>query len=183
MSWHTRLLKNLGWKIEGSFPAYKKMVIIAAPHTSAMDFINGWLALRHFGLKPKFIIKKEYFVFPFSIILKKLGGIPIKRGDIRNNMVEQMVQYFNNEETFYLVVTPEGTRKKTKNWKKGFYLIAQKANVPIIVTKLDYGRKVLGPVKEISSNLQYNEVLKQIAECYKNVIGKKPDKFELPRYE
>jgi len=183
MSWHTTLLKYLGWKIEGSFPNYKKMVIIAAPHTSAMDFINGWLALRHFGLNPKFIIKKEFFVFPFGYILKKLGAVPIQRGNINNNMVEQMVKLFNENESFYLVITPEGTRKKTKNWKKGFYLIAQKANVPIIITKLDYGKKILGPVKEIPSNLPYKEVLKQIAECYKNVTGKKPNQFELPRYE
>ncbi|MCX7862073.1 MAG: 1-acyl-sn-glycerol-3-phosphate acyltransferase [Bacteroidales bacterium] len=183
MSWHTRVLKSLGWTIEGSFPSYKKMVIIAAPHTSVWDFVNGWLALRHFGLKPKFIIKHEFFFFPIGILLRKLGGIPIKRGNIHNNLVEQMVEYFNQNENFYLVITPEGTRKKTKHWKKGFYLIAQKANVPIIVTKLDYGKKILGPIKEISPNLPYNEVLKEIAHCYKDVTGKKANQFELPKYE
>ncbi len=159
------------------------MVIIAAPHTSAADFINGWLALRHFGLKPKFIIKKEFFFFPLGYLLKALGGIPIERGNVNNNLVDQMVRHFLNNDTFYLVITPEGTRKKTKRWKKGFYLIAQKANVPIIVTKLDYGKKVLGPVKELSPQLSYHEVLKEIAVCYQGVTGKKANHFELPQYE
>ena len=159
------------------------MVIIAAPHTSALDFINGWLALRHFGLKPKFIIKKEFFFFPLGYLIKALGGIPIKRGNIHNNFIDQMVEHFNTNNEFYLVITPEGTRKKTKRWKKGFYLIANKANVPIIVTKLDYGKKILGPVCELNPNTPYNEVLKQLAECYRNVTGKKANKFELPEYE
>ncbi|MGQ9846403.1 MAG: 1-acyl-sn-glycerol-3-phosphate acyltransferase [Bacteroidales bacterium] len=183
MRWQTLVLKCLGWKIEGTLPAYKKMVIIAAPHTSVWDFVNGWLALRHFGLKARFIIKKEFFVFPFGYLLKALGGVPIDRGNIKNNMVEQMVQYFNRYNQFYLVITPEGTRKKTKRWKKGFYLIAQKANVPILVTKLDYGNKQLGLVKTIEPSLPYNEVLKQIAQCYNGVIGKKPNQFDLPYYE
>jgi len=183
MRWQTLALKCLGWKIEGTFPVYKKMVIIAAPHTSVWDFINGWLALRHFGLKTRFIIKKEFFIFPFGYLLKALGGVPVDRGNTKNNMIEQMVEHFKKNDTFYLVITPEGTRKKTKRWKKGFYLIAQKAQVPIVVTKLDYGHKRLGPVKEIDFNLSYNEVLKQIAECYQGVIGKKPSQFDLPQYE
>lgn len=183
MRWQTLVIKCLGWKIEGTFPAYKKMVIIAAPHTSVLDFINGWLTLRHFGLKTSFIIKKEFFVFPFGYLLKALGGLPVDRGNKKNNMVDQMLELFQKREKFYLVITPEGTRKKTNRWKKGFYLIAQKAQVPIIVTKLDYGRKRLGPVKEIDSSLPYNEVLKQIADCYKDVTGKKADQFEVPVYD
>lgn len=183
MRWQTLALKCLGWKIEGTFPVFNKMVIIAAPHTSVWDFINGWLALRHFGLKTSFVIKKEFFVFPLGYLLKALGGVPIDRGNVKNNMVDQLLKHFEQHEKFYLVITPEGTRKKTKRWKKGFYLIAQKAQVPIVVTKLDYGRKILGPVKEIDSSLPYNEVLKQIAECYQDVTGKKANQFELPAYD
>ncbi len=183
MRWQTLALKCGGWKIEGSFPNCNKMVIIAAPHTSVMDFINGWLALRHFGLKTKFIIKKEFFVFPFGYFLKALGGVPIDRGKTTNNMVEQMVDYFNTNEQFYLVITPEGTRKKTKRWKKGFYYIANKAHVPIVITKLDYGNKILGPVKIVDSSLPYNDILREIASCYQGVTGKKKEQFDIPDYE
>ena len=100
-----------------------------------------------------------------------------------NNMIEQMVEHFNNNDHFYLVITPEGTRKKTKRWKKGFYYIAQKANVPIMITRLDYGKKTLGPVKAVDSSLSYNEVLKEIATIYKGVTGKKRNQFDVPDYE
>lgn len=183
MRWQTMVIKRLGWTIEGTFPDYKKMLIIAAPHTSAFDFVIGWLALRHYGLKTNFIIKKEFFFFPLGFLIKALGGVPVDRGNKKNNMVTQMVKLFHEREKFYLVITPEGTRKKTNRWKKGFYLIAKNAKVPIIVTKLDYGKKILGPVKEIDPSLPYNEVLKQIAECYKDVTGKKMNQFELPAYD
>lgn len=164
----------------GEFPSYPKMVIIAAPHTSSLDFIIGYLALKHFKIKPYFVIKKEFFFFPLGIILKKLGAIPIDRGNIKNNFVETMVNEFKKREQFNLVITPEGTRKKTKHWKKGFYLIAQKANVPIVITALDYGHKKLGPVKTLFPSGNYNSDLKIIRDCYINVIGKNPEKFELP---
>ncbi|MCX7954344.1 MAG: 1-acyl-sn-glycerol-3-phosphate acyltransferase [Bacteroidales bacterium] len=180
MSFYSFILKIFGFKLEGKFPEYNKKVIIAAPHTSALDFIVGYLALRHFKIKPHFVIKKEFFFFPLGIILKKLGAIPIDRGNIKNNFVDLMVNEFNKREKFNLVITPEGTRKRTKHWKKGFYLIAQKANVPIVVTKLDYGNKILGPVKTIMPSGNYNKDLKNISECYKGVIGKIPENFELP---
>ena len=37
--------------------------------------------------------------------------------------------------------TPEGTRKPVKKWKKGFYFIALKANVPILLIGLEYAKK------------------------------------------
>ena len=44
----------------------------------------------------------------------------------------------------YLVFTPEGTRKYNPNWKKGFYYIAVKANVPIYICYMDYAIKMGG---------------------------------------
>jgi len=175
------ILRLFGFKLRGEFPKVDKMVVIAAPHTSAWDFIIGYLALKGFNLKPFFVIKKEYFFFPLKYILRLLGGIPIDRGNIKNNFVEKMVEEFNKRKKFCLVITPEGTRKKTNRWKKGFYLIAQNANVPIVVTKLDYGNKLLGPVKTILPSGNYFYDLQIIAECYKNVIGKNKDNFDLPK--
>ena len=47
-----------------------------------------------------------------------------------------------------LIVPPEGTRGKTRYWKTGFYYIAAAARVPIVLSYMDYERKVtgLGPV-------------------------------------
>jgi 1-acyl-sn-glycerol-3-phosphate acyltransferase len=43
-----------------------------------------------------------------------------------------------------MVFTPEGTRSYSPNWKKGFYYIAQKANVPIYIGYIDYKKKIGG---------------------------------------
>ena len=42
-----------------------------------------------------------------------------------------------------LVVAPEGTRKRTDQWKSGFYRIAVAAGVPIFPPGFDYPRKVI----------------------------------------
>ena len=36
-----------------------------------------------------------------------------------------------------MAIAPEGTRKKVDAWKTGFYYIAKKANVPILMFTLD----------------------------------------------
>ena len=40
-----------------------------------------------------------------------------------------------------MVITPEGSRGKRKQWKTGFYHIAVKANVPIALGYLDFDVK------------------------------------------
>ena len=54
-----------------------------------------------------------------------------------------------------LVVPPEGTRSKTRQWKTGFYWIAHEAGVPIVMAYMDYPRKLsgLGPVFQPTGNV------------------------------
>jgi len=40
-----------------------------------------------------------------------------------------------------LGISPEGTRSRVEKWKTGFYYIAQKANVPIVLMYMDYKKK------------------------------------------
>ena len=40
-----------------------------------------------------------------------------------------------------LAIAPEGTRKRVEKWKTGFYYIALKANLPILMVSFDYIRK------------------------------------------
>ncbi len=42
-----------------------------------------------------------------------------------------MVEEFQKRDTMYLTITPEGSRKKRKKWKKGFLVIAKEAGVPV----------------------------------------------------
>ena len=40
-----------------------------------------------------------------------------------------------------ILIAPEGTRKRVEKWKTGFYYIALKANLPILMVSFDYIRK------------------------------------------
>lgn len=171
--------KLIGWKRIGGFSDAKKLVIIAAPHTSIVDFIMGWLGLHGFGIRARFVIKKEFFFFPVGPIISALGAIPVKRGDRHNDMVAQMVKEFEKRDSFYLVITPEGTRKKVKKWKKGFYEIAMKAKVQIVVSVVDYGKKEMGPLAEIIPSGDFDTDMKFIKECYRGATAKHPEGFSI----
>jgi 1-acyl-sn-glycerol-3-phosphate acyltransferase len=53
------------------------------------------------------------------------------------------VHLYKTQPYFVLALAPEGTRKKVDKWKTGFYKIAHKANVPIVMAGLDYGSKTV----------------------------------------
>ncbi|MFA4851267.1 MAG: lysophospholipid acyltransferase family protein [Bacteroidales bacterium] len=173
-------LKLIGWKITGSFPeGLKKCVIIAAPHTSNLDFIIGRAGFYNLGIKRiSFLIKKEMFKFPLGSIIKTLGGIPVDRGR-SNNMVIAISKMFKEKENLFLIITPEGTRKYVENWKKGFYHIAINAKVPIVLSYVDYGKKEggIGPVLYPTGN--FEEDFKFIEDFYRTKTAKYPEMFNL----
>lgn len=173
------ILKITGWKIIGGLPEdVKKCVVIVAPHTSMWDFVWGRMAFFELRLKAKFLIKKEAFKFPWAGLLKRMGGIPIDRSK-SSNTVDLVASLFDEFESLYITVAPEGTRKQSDIWKKGFYYIALKANVPIALGILDYGRKESGIGKMLNPSGNFEEDFKEIEDFYRGRKGKHPDKFNL----
>ena len=136
------ILRIFGWHTSGSLPpGIKKAVMIVAPHTSYWDFVIGKLTYWSSRTQIRILIKKESFRFPLGILLRWLGAIPVDRGKKNNNMVEQVIRVFSEHETLVVVITPEGTRSLVRQWKKGFYLIAMGAQVPIALAFIDYKNK------------------------------------------
>ena len=88
----------------------------------------------------KFIGKQELFKPPFGFIFRKLGGVPVDRFN-NNNFVDQVVEMFNTNESFAIALSPEGTRKKVDRLRTGFYHIARKANVPVVLVAFDFEHK------------------------------------------
>lgn len=133
-----------GWKVVGRFPfELNKAIHIVAPHTHNIDFFLG-LAVRkkmHFEFI-RFLGKKELFIPPFGWILKYLGCLPVDRSK-NNNFVDQVVHMFNTHERFHLALSPEGTRKKVPKLKTGFYHIAKKANIPVVMVGFDFKKRVI----------------------------------------
>ncbi len=175
------ILKILGWKIDNSFPrGIDKSVIIMAPHTSNYDFIIGWLSLCYLKVKPSLIIKKEAFGFPAGIFLKAMGGIPVDRQNSANTL-KSINKLYKEKDSMHLVVTPEGTRKLTNNWKKGFYFIAKKTDVPIILGYLDYKKKTGGVGPVINPSGDFEKDFECIANFYKDKTARHPEKFNLSK--
>ena len=135
-------IRLLGWRLEGEKPAADKMVIIAAPHASNWDLLYTLLAAMGFGIPAVFTIKDFWFFWPMGPLMYWLGGVPINRSKA-SNTVGQIVQAFNESDRMYLVIPPEGTRKEVKFWKMGFYWIAVRANVPILMGVIDYKNRVV----------------------------------------
>jgi len=171
------LLNLLGWKTIGEVPAkHKKLLIIEAPHTSNWDYLWGMLAITSIGIKVNVIIKKEMFFWPVGPLLRKLGGIPLDRsGNL--SKVDSLASLFREQETLNLAITPEGTRALSTKWKRGYYYIAEKAGVPILLTAIDYKEKagIFGSVLYPSGN--YRDDFKKIETFYKGKIAKYPENF------
>lgn len=173
------LLWLSGWKLEGEVPNIRKCIIIGAPHTSNWDFYFGMLYKMYYGLNIHFLMKKELFKFPISHFLRWVGGIPVNRGQ-HSNFVTLLGQTIKSSRSFYLAIAPEGTRKKVKIWKRGFYHIAKKAGVPIVMGYMDYERKAVGVGPVIYPGLSIDDDMQQIADFYHSISAKFPEKFSPP---
>tara|TARA_R100000935_G_scaffold66_3_gene241 strand:+ start:225 stop:728 length:504 start_codon:yes stop_codon:yes gene_type:complete len=167
----------MGWKVSGiPDPGIKKCIFIVAPHTSWWDFLLGLLIRRIIDMEAHFVGKKELFKPPFGWFFKWMGGAPVDRGS-KENKVEAIAALFQKNEIFRLGLSPEGTRKKTDRWRTGFYYIAEKAKVPIILVAFDYGKKIIKFSKPFITTGNLDSDLVEIQSFYKGVVGKFPDKF------
>jgi 1-acyl-sn-glycerol-3-phosphate acyltransferase len=174
-------LKLGGWTIVNEAPPdLGNAVCIVAPHTAIEDFFVGLGFYWYHGIKFKVMMKKEFFKPVIGWILKKMGGIPVNRGH-QNHLVEQMVEMFSKNKDTHLVICPEGTRKKVNHWKKGFYVIAEGAKVPILISFIDYKRRHCGVGKVFYPTGDYEKDLEEIWDYYKSikVVGKYPEQFNL----
>jgi len=139
----------LRWRVTGAFPNTSKFVIIVAPHTSNWDFVIGILAYLAIDIDASWLGKHSIFRWPFGPILRRVGGIPVRR-DSSHNVVDQSVAEFARRESLVLGIAPEGTRRRVPSWRSGFYHIATGARVPIVTAALDFANRQLaiGPTYE-----------------------------------
>ncbi len=136
------ILKLWGWKVTGRYPLdIPKVVVAVAPHTSAWDFPVGVLVKSALRIPGNYVAKHTLFRPPFGVFFRWLGGIPVDRSHPGSNFVGSIVEAFQREPHFHLVLAPEGTRKKVAHFRTGFYHIARLAGVPICLCKFDWAKK------------------------------------------
>ena len=170
-------LKLAGWKAVNEFPNYlKKGVVIVAPHTSWQDFplciaFRNLLKMKN----AKFLGKEELFKGPFGFFFRWLGGTPVDRFS-KQGLVDQVVEKFIKAEKLFIALSPEGTRKKVDKLRTGFYHIAKKAAVPIIMVGLDYSKKELSVAEPFYPTDNENEDFKKIITYFAAIKGRHPEK-------
>ena len=155
-----------------------KAVFIIAPHTSNWDFFYGRLYAWINNFPIHLLIKKEAFFWPTGGLLRKTGGIPVDRSK-KGNTVGHVAELFDQYETLYLGITPEGSRQRRDEWKRGFYFIALQAKVPIVFSYIDFGKKEAGIGPVFHPTGDYQKDLIEIQAYYKGITAKYPDQFNL----
>ena len=130
----------------------------------------------HMEDRIKFLGKAELFKIPvFGYILKKLGGYPVIRNK-QNNSVDSVVNIFKENNKFFLALAPEGTREKVNKLKTGFYYIALKAKVPIVLVGFDFRRRIVDFGEKFYPSGNIDVDMKKILIYFGQFYGRFPEK-------
>lgn len=174
------VLRISGWAFEGPLPAARRYVLIAAPHTSNWDFVYmtamSWVT----GVRLSWMGKASLFVFPFGLLFRAMGGIPIRR-DRRTSLVDQCAQRFAERAELVLAVPAEGTRGRGTTWRSGFYHIARRAEVPVVLGYLDYARRRGGLGPELRPSGDMRADMDFVRAFYADKTARYPERFTTPR--
>ena len=123
-------------------------------------------------------MKKEAFFFPVKYIFKAMGAVPVDRQH-GAHFPEFAADLIKNSDEIAFLISPEGTRKRVDKWKKGFYKIAQLADVPLLLGYLDYRSKRGGVGPVIYPSGDYEKDLETIQPYYYGMHGLKKGRFHL----
>lgn len=175
------IMRLAGWRVDGKMPDLPKYIIVGAPHTSNWDFVLFLGIVFHLKISVRYMGKAELFNNPFGWFFYWCGGIPVDRKK-STGLVEQMVEVCNNSKKFILVIAPEGTRYHVNEWKRGFHHIAQKANIPIVMAKVDGVHKTawVGEVFQTTQNIEADMTAIQAA--FAGMSGINPKKKAKKKY-
>lgn len=177
----TLFFKILGWKEQVSVPRHDKCIICVAPHTSNWDFVVAQLYYRAIGRKAGFLMKKEWFFWPLGPLFRSMGGVPVERSR-HTSMTDRLAEQIRRAPRMELAVTPEGTRSRVTTWKRGFYFIALKANLPIMLYAIDYARKTIVCTKTLMPSGDVEADMREIMDYYRGFTGKYPGKFAVEEF-
>lgn len=172
----TVLFKWCGWTEEVNQPLPEKCIICIAPHTSNLDFFIGKTYYTAKGRTSNFLMKKEWFFWPFGPIFRRMGGIPVERSR-HTSLTDQLAEKARAATRFSLAVTPEGTRSLARQWKRGFYYIALKANIPILLYAIDFATKRIVCTQTLIPSGNIDSDMRTIMDYYRPFTARHPEKF------
>lgn len=175
------IVKLLGWRLRlpapGERPELQRCVFVVAPHTAVADFLIGAAYLWALDVDGHVFIKKEFFRWPLGGLLRRLGCIAIDRGNRHNDMVGAAVRRFATGRPFAIAITPEGTRKPVRRWKRGFWEIARQAGVPMVPAYIDFGRREIGLFDSVMPSDDFEADVRRLRRLYRADMARHPEGF------
>ena len=170
------MLTVFGWNVVGTIPDVKRVLIIAAPHTSNWDFVFAMAAVLGLNLRVRWLGKHTIFKPGAVWFMRWLGGIPTNR-EQPEDIVQYVADLSNREEGVAIGLAPEGTRAKVSRWKTGFLRIAKLLDCPILLISLDFQGKhfIIGDLYQPTGDSEAD--LAAIKSYYSGFQAKYPDKF------
>ncbi len=168
------LFRVWGWRIVGPVPTVPKAIWTVAPHSTNWDFPIG------LGVRPtlriwiQFLAKSSLFTWYSGWLFRALGGKPVYRNKA-NHLVDDMAGVFSQNERLHICIAPEGTRANVSRLKTGFYFIALKAGVPLILTGFDWPRKLVILSEPLYVTGDYQRDMLPFYQFFSQVQGIKKD--------
>ncbi len=175
------VLRLLGWTVDAALPPQPRGVVIVYPHTSNWDFVVGYLAKVAAGLRLQWIGKDSLFRWPFGALLRRMGGIPVRRG-ARAGFIDELAREFAVRDRIWVAIAPEGTRSWTDHWKSGFYHLALAARVPVGLATIDWGRRLIQLRETMELTGDPEADLERFRAFYRGVRGLRPERASQIRF-
>lgn len=157
LSWIFKaILYTLGWNlidldVLARLTKNNRSVIVFS-HTSYIDFyiLLMYLLAYPIELVPvRMLVKPDPF-FYMGWILRHFGAIPATRVEDKNGgAVVRIVEELKQSPACYFLISPKGTIVK-REWRSGYYHIAQLLQAPLLVAGLDYEKKCVSVSTDIS---------------------------------
>jgi 1-acyl-sn-glycerol-3-phosphate acyltransferase len=157
-------------------PIPRRCVVIAAPHTTNWDFPITLAMAKVSGIRISWLGKEQLFRGPMGPIMRWLGGVAVDRS-AAGGMVATLANELRARDQLALVVPAEGTRSRTEYWKSGFYRIAERAEVPVVLAFVDRSSRSggFGPAIDITGDVSAD--MDRIRAFYEGKTGLKADRF------
>jgi hypothetical protein len=93
-------------------------------------------------------------------------------------MVEACIEAFSSPRGKILVITPEGTRSRVEEWKRGYHRIALAAGVPIVPAAIDFKARCVrfGPAVQPTGDAEADE--RKLRAFYRAEMAKHPSLYK-----
>lgn len=174
--------KIIGWKLVGNLdPNTKQSILAVCPHNRTADFTIGLFVRAAMKINVRYLGKAELFNGPFGFFFRAMGGTPVVR-TANNNMVDNIVETFKTNPDLNIAIAPEGTRRQVSKIRTGFYFIALKANLSIIMVGFDFPRKTVFVANPFKPSGDFEKDMQEIfVPFFRTIQG--PQKEWMDNYE